>query len=84
VCSFANAFAKAATAAVTPSPYGHGATLEGLIGDTTYLIPTTTTPKALAREMVESFDHEAASAGPDPLDDDPGTGSVSVDHRGVD
>ena len=60
---FANAFAKAATAAVTPSPYDHGATLEGLIGDTTYLIPTTTTPKALAREMVESFDHEAASAG---------------------
>jgi UPF0755 protein len=61
--SFANAFVKAATAALTPSPYGHGSSLEGLIGDTTYLIPTTTTPSDLAREMVESFDREAAAAG---------------------
>jgi UPF0755 protein len=61
--SFANSFAKAATAAITPSPYGHGSSLEGLIGDTTYLIPTTTTPGELAREMVDSFDKEAASAG---------------------
>lgn len=64
--SYANAFAKAATAALTPSPYGHGSSLEGLIGDTTYLIPTTTTPSKLAREMVESFDREAASAGLSP------------------
>ena len=61
--SFANSFAKAATAAITPSPYGHGSSLEGLIGDGTYLIPTSTTPKGLAREMVDRFDKEAASAG---------------------
>jgi UPF0755 protein len=61
--SYANAFAKAATAALTPSPYGHGSTLEGLIGDGTYLIPTSTTPSDLARQMVERFDKEAASAG---------------------
>jgi UPF0755 protein len=60
---FANSFAKAATAALTPSPYGHGASLEGLIGDGTYLIPTTTTPSELAREMVDRFDKEAAAAG---------------------
>jgi UPF0755 protein len=61
--SFANAFAKAATASVTPSPYGHGPSLEGLIGDATYLIPSTTSPSQLAREMVDSFDTEAAKAG---------------------
>jgi UPF0755 protein len=61
--SFANSFANAATAALTPSPYGHGSSLEGLIGDATYLIPSTTTPRELAREMVDSFDKEAASAG---------------------
>jgi len=61
--SFANSFAKAATASLTPSPYGHGSSLEGLIGDATYLIPTTMTPSELAREMVDSFDKEAASAG---------------------
>jgi UPF0755 protein len=61
--TYANAFAKAATAALTPSPYGHGSSLEGLIGDATYLIPTSTTPGELAREMVESFDKEAAAAG---------------------
>jgi UPF0755 protein len=61
--SFANSFAKDATAALTPSPYGHGTSLEGLIGDGTYLIPTGTTPRKLAREMVDRFDQEAASAG---------------------
>jgi UPF0755 protein len=61
--SFANSFAKAATASRTPSPYGHGSSLEGLIGDGTYLIPTSTTPSELAREMVDRFDKEAASAG---------------------
>jgi UPF0755 protein len=61
--SFANSFAKAATAALTPSPYGHGSSLEGLIGDGTYLIPTGMTPRKLAREMVDRFDKEAAAAG---------------------
>jgi UPF0755 protein len=61
--SFANSFAKAAMASVTPSPYGHGSSLEGLIGDGTYLIPTSTSPSDLAREMVDRFDKEAASAG---------------------
>jgi UPF0755 protein len=61
--SFANSFAKAAMASRTPSPYGHGSSLEGLIGDGTYLIPTSTTPSELAREMVDRFDKEAAAAG---------------------
>jgi UPF0755 protein len=61
--SYANSFAKAATASVTPSPYGHGSSLEGLIGDTTYLILPSMTPGQLARDMVDSFDSEAAKAG---------------------
>jgi UPF0755 protein len=61
--SYANKFAHAATAAVTPSPYGHGSSLEGLIGDSTYLILPSTSPGELARKMVDSFDHEAATAG---------------------
>lgn len=60
---YGNEFAKAATAAVTPSPYGHGSSLEGLIGDTTYLILPSVTPRELARDMVDSFDSEAAKAG---------------------
>jgi UPF0755 protein len=60
---YADNFVKAATAAVTPSPYGQGSTLEGLIGDTTYLILPSTTPRELARDMVDSFDTEAAKAG---------------------
>jgi UPF0755 protein len=60
---YGNEFAKAATAAVTPSPYGHGSSLEGLIGDTSYLILPSVTPRELARDMVDSFDSEAAKAG---------------------
>jgi UPF0755 protein len=60
---YADNFVKAATAAATPSPYGHGSTLEGLIGDTTYLILPSMTPRELARDMVDSFDTEAAKAG---------------------
>ncbi|MGH3733639.1 MAG: endolytic transglycosylase MltG [Acidimicrobiales bacterium] len=60
---YADEFVKAATAAVTPSPYGHGSSLEGLIGDTTYLITPTTTPQELAGEMVDGFEREAKSAG---------------------
>lgn len=60
---YADNFVKAATAAVTPSPYGHGSTLEGLIGDKTYLILPSLTPRELARDMVDSFDSEAAKAG---------------------
>jgi UPF0755 protein len=60
---YADEFVKAATAAATPSPYGHGPSLEGLIGDKTYLIPPSMTPRELARNMVDSFDTEAAKAG---------------------
>jgi UPF0755 protein len=60
---YADKFVKAATAAETPSPYGHGTSLEGLIGDKTYLILPSTTPRDLARDMVDSFDTEAAKAG---------------------
>lgn len=61
--SYANSFAKAAKASVTPSPYGHGSSLEGLIGDATYRISTATTPGELVREMVDRFDREAAAVG---------------------
>ncbi|MGC1237869.1 MAG: endolytic transglycosylase MltG [Acidimicrobiales bacterium] len=60
---YADQFVTAATAAVTPSPYGHGASLEGLIGDKTYLVLPSETPRELARDMVDSFDTEAAKAG---------------------
>jgi len=61
--AYANTFAKDATAAVTPSPYGQGSSLEGLIGVGSYVIKPTTTASALAKEMVKSFTTEAASVG---------------------
>ncbi len=61
--TFANTFAKDATADVTQSPFAHGSSLEGLIGDTTYLILPGMTPGELARDMVRSFNREAAAVG---------------------
>jgi UPF0755 protein len=61
--TYANAFAKDATADITKSPYSHGSSLEGLIGDTTYLIVPGMTPRELARDMVKSFNKEAAVVG---------------------
>jgi UPF0755 protein len=61
--SYANTFAQDAKADMTPSPYGHGSSLEGLIGARTYIITPTTTPSELAKEMVQSFNKEAASVG---------------------
>jgi UPF0755 protein len=61
--TYANTFAKDATADITKSPYSHGSSLEGLIGDTTYLIVPGTTPSELARDMVKSFNQEAAAVG---------------------
>ncbi|HTB08218.1 MAG TPA: endolytic transglycosylase MltG [Acidimicrobiales bacterium] len=61
--TYANSFVKDATNDITKSPYGQGASLEGLIGDTTYLILPGMTPAQLARDMVKSFDREASSVG---------------------
>jgi len=63
---YANAFAKDATADITESPYAQGPSLEGLIGDTTYLIVPGLTPGELASKMVESFNREAAAVGLSP------------------
>ena len=60
---YANTFVTDATAAVTPSSFGEGNSLEGLIGARTYVIKPTTTPRDLAHEMVRSFQEEAASVG---------------------
>jgi UPF0755 protein len=60
---YANTFVADATAQQTPSSFGHGSSLEGLIGARTYVIKPTTTPLALAKEMVRSFQKEAASVG---------------------
>ena len=61
--TYANTFAKDATAAGTPSAFGQGSSLEGLIGVGTYVIKPTTSPAGLAKEMVNSFATEAASVG---------------------
>ena len=60
---FANEFAKVATDTATPSPYGDGASLEGLVGAGTYLITDSTTPSELARRMVTRFEREASAVG---------------------
>jgi UPF0755 protein len=59
--TYANSFAKDATAAITPSPYGQGSSLEGLIGAGSYVIKPSTTPSVLAHEMVKRFTKQAAS-----------------------
>jgi UPF0755 protein len=61
--TFANEFAADATAAKASSPYAKGSSLEGLIGDGTYLITSSTTPSDLAHEMVSRFNKEAAAVG---------------------
>ena len=60
---YANTFVADATAQQTPSSFGHGSSLEGLIGARTYVIKPPTTPLALAKEMVRSFQKEAAAVG---------------------
>jgi UPF0755 protein len=60
---YADSFARDATSDMTPSPYGHGSSLEGLIGARTYIITPSMTASELARDMVQSFDKEAASVG---------------------
>ncbi len=60
---FADQFAADATDTKVPSPYAKGASLEGLIGAGTYLITPSTTPRALAHEMVTRFDKEARAWG---------------------
>lgn len=61
--TWSNSFARAATNDVTRSPFGHGRSLEGLLGTGQYVITPGTTPEALARRMVDSFVREAASVG---------------------
>ena len=60
---FANQFARVATNAATPSTYGDGSSLEGLVGAGTYLITGSTTPGELAKRMVDRFRREASSVG---------------------
>jgi UPF0755 protein len=60
---FANQFARVATNAATPSTYGDGSSLEGLVGAGTYLITGSTTPGELAKRMVDGFRREASSVG---------------------
>jgi UPF0755 protein len=61
--SFGNTFATDATAAVTPSTYGQGSSLEGLIGDGNYLLSPSLTPAELVNEMVTRFEKKAAKLG---------------------
>lgn len=60
---FADAFVKDATAAVTPSTFGQGSSLEGLIGAGTYVITPSTSAKKLVRTMVEGFEKKAVALG---------------------
>lgn len=60
---YANQFARDLADDITPSPYAKDHSLEGLIGARSYLITPETSAKALAREMVKSFDKEAAAVG---------------------
>jgi UPF0755 protein len=60
---YADRFASAAKTDMTPSPYSHGSSLEGLIGAKTYIITPSMTASELARDMVQSFNKEAASVG---------------------
>jgi UPF0755 protein len=64
--AYADSFVKDATAAKDPSPFGHGSSLEGLIGVGTYVIKPATTPNTLAHDMVGRFVKEAASVGLSP------------------
>jgi len=61
--AYADRFVHDATAASTPSSFGDGSSLEGLIGVGTYVIKPSVTPSALAHEMVGRFAKEAASVG---------------------
>jgi UPF0755 protein len=61
--SFANQFAADATASKVSSPYGKGASLEGLIASGNYLITPSTTPSGLVHTMVARFDKEATTLG---------------------
>ncbi len=51
------------TSARTPSPFGSGKSLEGLIGAGTYIIKPSITAQELASEMVQRFTSQAASVG---------------------
>jgi len=61
--TYGNAFAAAATQAVTPSTFSSPTSLEGLIGTGNYIIGPGESPKTLARRMVNGFEKEAASEG---------------------
>jgi UPF0755 protein len=61
--TYANTFAAAMTGTQTPSPFGSGTSLEGLIGAGTYIIKPSITAQELANEMVQRFTSQAASVG---------------------
>ena len=61
--TYANAFLKDATQAVTPSPFHSSGSLEGLIGANDYVIEPGKTPAQLMAQMVAGFTTESASVG---------------------
>ncbi len=61
--SYANSFVHDTTTLAASSPYHPNGSLEGLIGPGDYLLTTGETPMALARKMVDRFDHKATSLG---------------------
>ncbi len=60
---YATALQKALPVAAAASPYHHGTSPEGLIGERSYLVTPGTSPQRLAHEMVAAFDAEATRAG---------------------
>lgn len=61
--AFAAALRAALASDAASSPYHHGASPEGLIGERSYLVTPATTPAELARRMIDAFTKEAASVG---------------------
>lgn len=61
--AYATAFLADAKAAAAKSPYEPDGSLEGLVGDRTYLVTSATTPKDLVRQMTRAFEREAREAG---------------------
>lgn len=60
---FGDAFAKEATAAITPSPYTKSGSLEGLIGPGLYVLTPSMTASQLIQSMVARFDLKATKLG---------------------
>ena len=61
--AYGDAFARAATAANTPSPFHSSGSLEGLIGTGQYIVAPGESPAHLALRMEKRFEKQAASVG---------------------